>query len=83
MCLQSKLSISISILCIALRFNCQLLPLSLLQVLLIVDKHFSDLSLREHLHLAVSSMVTRATSPSLDHVREYHVQYAAYKLCLY
>ncbi|XP_064396222.1 spatacsin-like isoform X6 [Halichondria panicea] len=38
------------------------------KVLLIVDKHFSDLSLREHLHLAVSSMVTRATSPSLDHV---------------
>ncbi len=36
----------------------------------IVDKHFSDLLLREHLHLAVSSMVTRGNSLSLDHVRE-------------
>ncbi len=82
-CLQSNLSISISIASIFCTAN-ELLPLSLLQVLLIVDKHFSDLSLREHLHLAVSSMVTRGTSPSLEHVREIfmesmNIKYASIK----
>ena len=42
--------------------------------------HFSDLSLWEHLHLVVSSMVPRGNSPLLDHVRKCVSLYSTFVL---